>query len=118
MNAPITCFLSCQMSALSELAQILRLTGDPTRLRILLLCAQAPICASDIATCLLLTQSLVSHHLRLLRVGRVLRAHRQGKQMIYSVAVIIASLSFTAAAQTLVAARLELQTAAQATVAS
>lgn len=69
-----------------ELAEIFRLMGDPTRLRILLLCVRGPICVSDIASQLSLTQSLVSHHLRLLRAGRVLRARRQGKQMFYSVA--------------------------------
>jgi len=69
-----------------ELAEIFRLMGDPTRLRILLLCVRGPICVSDIASQLALTQSLVSHHLRLLRAGRVLRARRQGKQMFYSVA--------------------------------
>ena len=42
--------------------------------------------ASDIAENLGVEQSLVSHHLRLLRAGRVLKARRQGKQMFYSVA--------------------------------
>ena len=69
-----------------ELAEIFRLMGDPTRLRIILLCVRGPICVSDIAAHLGVEQSLVSHHLRLLRAGRVLKARRQGKQMFYSVA--------------------------------
>ena len=69
-----------------ELAEIFRLMGDPTRLRIILLCVDGPICVSDIAESLGVEQSLVSHHLRLLRAGRVLKARRQGKQMFYSVA--------------------------------
>ena len=69
-----------------ELAEIFRLMGDPTRLRIILLCMAGPICVSDIAARLGVEQSLASHHLRLLRAGRVLRARRQGKQMLYSVA--------------------------------
>ncbi len=69
-----------------ELAEIFRLMGDPTRLRIILLCMTGPICVGDIAAQLGVEQSLASHHLRLLRAGRVLRARRQGKQMFYSVA--------------------------------
>ena len=69
-----------------ELAEIFRLMGDPTRLRIILLCVNGPICVSDIAESLSVEQSLVSHHLRLLRAGRILKARRQGKQMLYSVA--------------------------------
>ena len=68
-----------------ELAEIFRLMGDPTRLRIILLCVDGPICVSDIAQRLGVEQSLVSHHLRLLRASRVLRSRRQGKQMFYSV---------------------------------
>ncbi len=69
-----------------ELAEIFRLMGDPTRLRIILLCVKEPICVRDIAAQLGVEQSLVSHHLRLLKAGRVLRSRRQGKQMFYSVA--------------------------------
>ena len=69
-----------------ELAEIFRLMGDPTRLRIILLCVGGPICVSDIAEKLGVEQSLVSHHLRLLRAGRILRSRRSGKQMLYSVA--------------------------------
>ena len=69
-----------------ELAEIFSLMGDPTRIRIILLCINGPLCVSDIAESLGVEQSLVSHHLRLLKAGRVLRARRQGKQMIYSLA--------------------------------
>ena len=70
----------------AELAEIFRLMGDQSRLRIILLCANGPICVGEIAAQLELPQSLVSHHLRLLRATRILRARRQGKQMYYSVA--------------------------------
>ena len=70
----------------AELAEIFRIMGDQSRLRIILLCVDGPICVSDIAARLELPQSLVSHHLRLLRATRILRARRQGKQMYYSVA--------------------------------
>ena len=70
----------------AELAETFRLMGDRNRIRIILLCVDGPICVSDIAERLELPQSLVSHHLRLLRATRVLRAERHGKQIHYSVA--------------------------------
>ena len=70
----------------SELAEMFRLMGDPSRLRIILLCLQAPIRVGEIAERLGLSASLVSHHLRLLRAARVLKARRQGKQIFYAAA--------------------------------
>ena len=67
-----------------ELAEMFRLMGDPSRLRIVLACLNAPACVSDLAGRTRLSQSLVSHHLRLLRASRLLRAERQGKQIFYS----------------------------------
>ena len=67
-----------------QLADLFRLMGDPTRLRIILACLTDPISVGDIASRLELSPSLVSHHLRLLRAARVLRAERRGKQMFYS----------------------------------
>lgn len=69
---------------ISHLADLFRLMGDPTRLRIILVCLRDSINVGDIAARLELSQSLVSHHLRLLRAARVLRAERRGKQMFYS----------------------------------
>jgi len=66
-----------------ELAEIFRLMGDPSRLRIILACLKQPICVSDIAAQTKLSPSLVSHHLRLLRSARVMRAERQGRQVFY-----------------------------------
>jgi ArsR family transcriptional regulator, lead/cadmium/zinc/bismuth-responsive transcriptional repressor len=70
----------------AELADLFRLLGDPTRLRIVLACLDAPTAVGDIADRLELSDSLVSHHLRLLRAARVVRAERQGKQVFYSAA--------------------------------
>jgi ArsR family transcriptional regulator len=70
----------------AELADMFRLMGDGSRLRIILACLGEPVCVGDIAEQLGLSSSLVSHHLRLLRAARVLRARRQGKQVFYSVA--------------------------------
>ena len=70
----------------AELADMFRLMGDGSRLRIILACLGEPVCVGDIAAQLELSGSLVSHHLRLLRAARVLRAERRGKQVFYSVA--------------------------------
>jgi ArsR family transcriptional regulator len=63
-----------------------RLMGDPTRLRIILACLDDSTSVGTLAKRLGLTSSLVSHHLRLLRAGRILKAERRGKQVFYSLA--------------------------------
>lgn len=68
---------------ISQLADLFRLMGDSSRLRIILSCLHAPISVSDIAAQLELSQSLVSHHLRLLRAARIVRSERRGKQVFY-----------------------------------
>lgn len=67
----------------SQLADLFRLMGDTSRLRIILTCLHTPINVSDIAEKLDLSQSLVSHHLRLLRAARIVRSERRGKQVFY-----------------------------------
>jgi DNA-binding transcriptional ArsR family regulator len=69
-----------------QLADLFHLLGEPTRLRIVLACVARPIAVGDIATALDLSSSLVSHHLRLLRAARIVKAERQGKQVFYSAA--------------------------------
>lgn len=68
------------------LAETFRLLGDPSRLRILLYCLQSSRSVGDIAQSLDLSQTLVSHHLRLLRGARLVRSERRGKQIFYEVA--------------------------------
>lgn len=66
-----------------QLADLFRLLGDPTRLRIVLTCVDERRAVGAIAGSLKLSPSLVSHHLRLLRAARIVRAERQGKQVFY-----------------------------------
>jgi ArsR family transcriptional regulator, lead/cadmium/zinc/bismuth-responsive transcriptional repressor len=68
----------------SELIEVFRLIGEPNRLRIVLRCLDGPVNVGELAERLDLSQSLVSHHLRLLRATRLLKADRQGKQVFYS----------------------------------
>src|SRR6201988_5042609 len=69
----------------TELAELFRLLGEPNRLRIVTSCLVGPLSVGEITARLTLSQSLVSHHLRLLRAARLLKAGRRGKQVFYSI---------------------------------
>ena len=71
---------------ISILAETFRLLGDPSRLKILLQCISGPVSVADLAEGADLSQSLVSHHLRLLRAARLVRGERHGKQIFYEIA--------------------------------
>jgi DNA-binding transcriptional ArsR family regulator len=71
---------------ITVIAETYRLLGDPTRLRVLLTCLEAPIAVGDIAKATGASQSLVSHHLRLLRAARLVRGTRKNKQVFYEAA--------------------------------
>jgi ArsR family transcriptional regulator len=68
-----------------ELAETFRLMSDPTRLRIILACLDAPAAVGEMADRLGISASLASHHLRLLRAARLLQADRRGRQVFYVV---------------------------------
>jgi ArsR family transcriptional regulator, lead/cadmium/zinc/bismuth-responsive transcriptional repressor len=69
----------------SGLAEMFRLLGEPSRLSIVASCLDSPLSVGEITSRLGLSQSLVSHHLRLLRAARLLKAGRRGKQVFYSI---------------------------------
>lgn len=80
-----------EMTELSQheitiLAETFRLLGDPSRLRIILCCMKGSSSVGDIAENLDLSQSLVSHHLRLLRGARLVKGVRSAKQIFYEIA--------------------------------
>ncbi len=66
------------------LAELFRLLGDTSRLRIVMSCLAQAKSVTEISNSLGLSQSLVSHHLRLLRGARLVRRERRGKQAFYS----------------------------------
>ena len=68
-----------------ELAETFRLMSDPTRLKIIIACLDAPAAVGEMAERLGISASLVSHHLRLLRAARLLQADRRGRQVFYVV---------------------------------
>jgi len=67
------------------LAETFRVLGDPTRVRILDALARAEVAVCDLADVLGLTQSAVSHQLRLLRSMRLVRSRREGRHIFYAV---------------------------------
>ena len=68
----------------TTLAETFRALGDPTRVRILDALSRAELCVCDIATLLSLTESAVSHQLRLLRSLRLVRSRREGRMVFYA----------------------------------
>lgn len=75
--------LAMSQSDVAVLAETFRLLGDQSRLKILLQCMHGSVAVGDIAEALDLSQSLVSHHLRLLRGARLVRGERQAKVSIH-----------------------------------
>ena len=71
-------------AALEGLTEIFRVLGDPTRLRILDALSRGELCVGDLAGQLAVTESAVSHQLRLLRSARIVRARRDGRMIFYS----------------------------------
>ncbi|MEJ1974836.1 MAG: metalloregulator ArsR/SmtB family transcription factor [Acetobacteraceae bacterium] len=69
----------------SELAEVFRLLGEPNRLMLVASCLGGPLSVGDLTSKVGLSQSLVSHHLRLLRAARLLQARRRGKQVFYAI---------------------------------
>ena len=71
--------------ARAALADLFKTFGDITRLRILeLLADNGDICVNDIAEELSMTQSAVSHQLKVLKQARLVRSRRDGKQIYYA----------------------------------
>ena len=66
------------------IAETFRVLGDPTRVRILDVLAEGELCVCDIASLVSISESAVSHQLRLLRGMRLVRPRRSGRQVFYS----------------------------------
>lgn len=66
-----------------DVAEVFRLLGEPNRLQIALTCLDEARGVGEISEKLGLSQSLTSHHLRLLRTARLMRATRHGRRVAY-----------------------------------
>lgn len=67
-----------------SLAEIFKLLGDPTRVEIIYALSHQELCVCDIAAVLGMSQSAVSHQLRLLRSARLVKFRKEGKIVYYS----------------------------------
>ena len=71
---------------LYDLAELFRIFGDSTRIKILYVLFEAEMCVCDIAELLHMTQSAISHQLRVLKQSKLVKFRREGKTVFYSLA--------------------------------
>lgn len=71
---------------LYDLAELFKIFGDSTRIRILYALFERELCVQDIFELLHMTQSAISHQLRVLKQSRLVKYRRQGKCILYSLA--------------------------------
>ena len=69
---------------LYDLAEVFKVFGDSTRIRILSALLKAELCVCDISFLLNMTQSAISHQLRVLKQARLVKNRREGKVVYYS----------------------------------
>jgi ArsR family transcriptional regulator, lead/cadmium/zinc/bismuth-responsive transcriptional repressor len=73
-----------QEETLYDLADLFKVLGDSTRIKILCALFQAEMCVCDISALLGMTQSAISHQLRVLKQGRLVKYRKDGKVVYYS----------------------------------
>jgi len=71
---------------LYDLAELYKVFGDSTRIKILYALFEAEMCVCDIAQLLGMSQSAISHQLRVLKQSRLVKFRREGKTVFYSLA--------------------------------
>lgn len=71
---------------LYDLAELFKVFGDSTRIRILYVLFEAEVCVCDLAQALNMTQSAISHQLKILKQNKLVKSRREGKSVFYSLA--------------------------------
>lgn len=71
---------------LYDLAELFKVFGDTTRVKILCALFEAEMCVCDIATLLQMSQSAISHQLRILKSAKLVKNRKSGKVVFYSLA--------------------------------
>lgn len=69
---------------LYDLAELFKVFGDTTRVKILYVLFESELCVNDISQCLNMTPSAVSHQLRILKSSKLVKFRRDGKTVYYS----------------------------------
>lgn len=72
------------VKAVSDLAELFKIFGDPTRIKILYAMLDTELCVNDISGRLQMSQSSVSHQLRILKTAKLVKSRREGKSIFYS----------------------------------
>lgn len=67
-----------------DLAELFKVFGDSTRTKILSCLQVSELCVNDIASCLEMTTSAISHQLRILRQAKLVKSRKEGKEVYYS----------------------------------
>lgn len=71
---------------LYDLAELFKVFGDSTRIRILYVLFEVEVCVCDLAAALNMTQSAISHQLKILKQNKLVKNRREGKSIFYSLA--------------------------------
>lgn len=71
---------------LYDLAELFKVFGDSTRIRILFILFEAEVCVCDLAQALNMNQSAISHQLKILKQNKLVKSRRKGKSIFYSLA--------------------------------
>ena len=71
---------------LYDLAELFKVFGDSTRIRILFVLFEAEVCVCDLAQALNMTQSAISHQLNILKQNKLVKSRREGNSIFYSLA--------------------------------
>lgn len=70
----------------ASLAELFKIFGDPTRIRLLSILCTTEMCVCDLAACLNMSQSAISHQLRVLKAYNLVKPRKEGKIVYYSLA--------------------------------
>lgn len=71
---------------LLDLAELFKVFGDTTRMKILYVLFESELCVCDIAEVLHISQSAISHQLRIIKQAKLVKNRREGKTIFYSLA--------------------------------
>lgn len=71
---------------ISDLSDLFKVFGDSTRLKIMFVLFESEVCVCDLAELLKMTQSAISHQLKVLKQSKLVTSRREGKSIFYSLA--------------------------------
>lgn len=78
-------YIQMDTDRVETVAATFRMLGDPTRVRILNALGSGELCVGEVAKAVGISESAISHQLRLLRTMRLVRVRREGRQAYYAV---------------------------------